>query len=135
MRPEYLGDVLQTTGSVAAVATRYLQGVGQLDFDEVAACLAADVIRRGPYGDNYQGAGSYLSFLQRTMPTLPGYRMDIDRVTELGERRAMAELRETIEVDEGPFVTHECIVFDADPDGLLLEISIYIRQASDGSNR
>jgi hypothetical protein len=62
------------------------------------------------------------------MPTLPGYRMDVDRVTELGHQRTMAELRETIEVEGGPLVTHECLVFDTDADGLLQEIRIYIRQ-------
>jgi hypothetical protein len=55
--------------------------------------------------------------------------MDIDGVTELGGERALVELRETIELDSGPFITHECLVFVVDSDGLLNEISIYIRQA------
>jgi hypothetical protein len=55
--------------------------------------------------------------------------MDIDRVTDLGDERALIELRETIELDSGPFITHECLVFVVDSDGLLVEISIYIRQA------
>jgi SnoaL-like domain len=128
-RPEYFGRVLQTTSSAAAAASRYLQAVARLDWDEVTACLAVGVLRRGPYGDDYKGTTAYVSFLQRTMPALPGYRMDIDRVSGLSDHRAVAELRETIELEDGPLVTHECLVFDTDSDGLLEEIRIYIRQA------
>jgi len=95
----------------------------------VTDCLASDVLRRGPFGDDFEGVPAYVSFLQRTMPALPGYRMDIDRVTDLGDQRALVELRETVELDSGTLITHECLVFVVDPDGLLNEISIYIRQA------
>jgi ketosteroid isomerase-like protein len=127
--PEYLGRVPQTKSAAATTATRYLRALARLDWDEVTACLAADVLRRGPYGDDYEGTTVYIPFLQRTMPALPGYRMDIDRVSDLGERRAMVELRETIELEDGPLVTHECLVFDVASDGLIEEICIYIRQA------
>ena len=92
-------------------------------------CLADDVLRHGPFGDDFNGVSAYVSFLQHTMPALPGYRMDIDCVTELGDQRAMVELRETIELDSGPLVTHECLVFEVGSDGLLKEICVYIRQA------
>jgi hypothetical protein len=39
------------------------------------------------------------------------------------------ELRETIDVESGPLVTWESLIFDVDADGLLEEIAIYIRQA------
>ena len=84
------------------VVVRYLHALARMDWNQVEMCLAAGVFRRGPYGDDYEGAASYLSFLQRTMSTLPGYRMDVDRVTELGQQRAMAELRETIENGDRP---------------------------------
>lgn len=119
----------QLSSSPGSVATRYLEALARLDWDEVTACLASDVLRHGPYGDDYRGVPAYLGFLQDTMPALPGYRLDIDRVTELGSRRALVELRETIDVESGPLVTWECLVFDADADGRLEEIAIYIRQA------
>jgi limonene-1,2-epoxide hydrolase len=112
-----------------SVATRYLEALARLDWDEVTACLAPDVLRHGPYGDDYRGVPAYLAFLQETMPALPGYRLDIDRVTDLDSWRALVELRETIEIDGRPLVTWECLVFDVDADGLLEEIAIYIRQA------
>ena len=44
----------------------------------------------------------------------------------------MVELRETVDLEGTPLVTHECLVFDVDPDGLVAEIRIYIRQAPTG---
>jgi hypothetical protein len=112
-----------------SVAIRYLQALARQDWDEVAACLAGGVLRRGPFGDDFEGDEDYLSFLKRTMPSLPGYKMDIDRVTGLHDGRAMVELRETVHMEAGPLVTHECLVFEVGPEGLLEEISVYIRQA------
>jgi hypothetical protein len=117
------------TSRACSVAIRYLGALASQDWGAVTECLASDVQRRGPFGDNFKGVPAYVSYLQRTMPALPGYRMDIDGVTELGGERALVELRETIELDSGPFITHECLVFVVDSDGLLNEISIYIRQA------
>ena len=61
------------------------------------------------------------------MPSLPGYRLDIDRVTEVGEGRVFVELRETVEVDGVPLLTHECLVFDVVEDRIA-RVAIYIRQ-------
>ena len=44
----------------------------------VEACVAPDVVRLGPFGDDFEGRGPYLAFLERTMPALPGYHLDID---------------------------------------------------------
>jgi ketosteroid isomerase-like protein len=131
-RQEYRGRVLQMTNPSSTIAVRYLQALSRHDWDEVTSCLARDVVRRGPFGDDFEGVTTYVSFLQSTMPSLPGYRMDIDKVTALVDQRIMIELRETIEVDGRPLVTHECLVFDVDPDGLIEEICVYIRQAPKG---
>jgi hypothetical protein len=111
------------------LAVRYLRAVADQDWNVVADSLSPGVIRHGPFGDDFEGLAPYLSFLRRTMPELPGYRMDIDRVTLPDEQRTFVELRETIELEGGPLVTHECLVFAAGPDGRLGEISVYIRQA------
>jgi len=124
--------VAQTTGPAASVALRYLQALARQDWDVVTGCLAPGIVRRGPFGDDFEGVASYLPFLERTMPSLPGYCMDIDRVTQLDEQRAMVELRETIRLESGPFVTHECLVFEVGSHGLLEEICVYIRQAPPG---
>jgi hypothetical protein len=103
--------------------------MAQMNWGGVAACLSDDVLRRGPYGDDYEGVQAYMSFLERTIPSLPGYRMDIDRISAIDDQRAMAEIRETIDLEDGPLVTYESIVLDVDPQGRLKEICIYIRQA------
>ena len=117
------------TNPTSSIAVRYLQALSHQDWDEVTRCLARDVIRHGPFGDDFKGVTKYISFLQRTMPSLPGYQMDIDKVTALVDQRIMVELRETIELDDCPLVTYECLVFEVDSEGLLGEIFIYIRQA------
>ncbi len=114
-----------------ALAERYLLAVAAQDWAVVEACVAPGVLRQGPYGDDYEGRGPYLAFLQRTMPALPGYRLDIERVTEVGEGRVLVELRETVEVDGAPLRTHECLVFDVVADQIAT-VAIYIRQDTKG---
>jgi hypothetical protein len=113
--------------SAGALAERYLLAVAAQDWAAVEASVAPGVVRRGPYGDDYATRGAYLAFLQRTMPALPGYRLDIDRVTEVGGGRVFVELRETVEIDGAPLLTHECLVFDVVEDQIAT-VAIYIRQ-------
>jgi hypothetical protein len=63
------------------------------------------------------------------MPSLPGYRMDLDRVTELGGGRVLVELRETVEIDGAPVVTDECLLLAVDDDDRITRVSIYLRRA------
>lgn len=126
----YLGPVARPEIIPAEpLAVRYLRAVARQDWQAVTNCLSPGVVRHGPFGDDFEGIAPYVSFLTRTMPLLVGYRMDIDRVLEVGDQSTIVELRETIEMEGGPLVTHECLVFQSDPDGLLAEISVYIRQA------
>ena len=85
------------------------------------------MVRLGPYGDDYEGRGPYLAFLQRTMPALPGYRLDIDRVTEVGEGRVFVELRETVEVDGAPLL-HPRVPGLRRGGNRIARVAIYIRQ-------
>jgi SnoaL-like domain len=110
-----------------ALAERCLRAIAAQDWATVEACVAPGVVRLGPYGDDYEGCGPYLEFLQRTMPSLPGYRLDIDRVSGVGEDRVFVELRETVAVDGAPLLTHECLVFDV-VEHRIARVAIYIRQ-------
>jgi len=114
-------------GSAGALAERYLRAIAAQDWATVEACVAPDVARLGPYGDDFEERGAYLGFLQRTMPSLPGYRLDIDTVTEVGGERVFVELRETVVLDGVPLLTHECLVLDV-VDGRVARVAIYIRQ-------
>ena len=126
-------------GSAVALVARYLRAVAAQDWATVQACLSPAVVRRGPFADDFAGRAPYLEFLRRTMPALPGYRMDLDHVTATGSgtgqaagtaggTRIFAELRETVVVDGEPVLTEECLVFEV---GRRIEaVSIYIRRTS-----
>ena len=97
------------------------------DFDAMAACLAEDVVRVGPFGDTYTPRQPYVAFLSELMPALPGYSMRVDRVVEVGTT-VVVELTEIVEMAGKPFVTPEALVFDLDEDGRIAHISIYIQR-------
>ena|ERR1700689_3276770 len=117
-----------TPGAAGRLVERYLRAVAGQDWESVERCLSPSVVRHGPFGDDFEGTGDYMAFLRRTMPSLPGYRMDIDRVSEVDDGRVFVELRETVEVEGVPVVTEECLVFVLDA-GRVARVSIYIRHA------
>ena len=109
------------------VVERYLAALPAHDWDALAACLAPDVHRIGPYGDEYRGREAYVRFLAELLPTLPGYHMEVARVVEgAGGRSAFVELAETVDVDGAPVRTPEGLVFDLDDDGRIARIAVYL---------
>jgi hypothetical protein len=107
----------------------YLSAVTTHDWDALGKVVRDDVVRTGPYLDRYEGREAYVGFLAGLMPTLPGYAMDISRVTYgNGGRRGFAELTETVEVAGSPVVTPEVLVFDIDEDERIAVIDIFIKQ-------
>jgi ketosteroid isomerase-like protein len=111
------------------VVATYLDAIATHDWDRLRATLADDVVRTGPYADTYTGRDAYVAFLSELMPTLPGYAMDVARVTYVDEgRRAFAELTETVTMNGTPTVTPEVLVLDLTPDGLISRIVIYTRR-------
>jgi hypothetical protein len=106
---------------------QYLAAVVGHDWASLHECITDDVVRVGPYRDRYEGRDSYVAFLADTMPGLRGYEMVVDGVTYTGERRAFAELSETVEMDGTPVRTPEVLVFDLAPDGRIAHIEIYIQ--------
>jgi ketosteroid isomerase-like protein len=113
-----------------AVVERYLERMVAHDFEAMAACLAEDVVRVGPFGDTYTPRQPYVAFLSDLMPALPGYAMRIDRVVETG-RTVVVELTETVEVAGSPLDTPEALVFDLDDEGRIAHIAIYIQRLGD----
>ena len=95
----------------------YLDALVQGSWDTFAGCLADDGFTRvGPFGDVKATKAEYVAFLSGLMPTLPGYSMDVTRVTYSGDL-AFAELSETVEVDGTPLRTPECLTFELSDDG------------------
>jgi hypothetical protein len=109
---------------------RYLGAVAGQDWETFAATITDDIVRIGPFGDVYSGRDSYVEFLSALMPNLPGYSMDVARVSYLDDgARAVAELSETVEVDGSPLVTPEALLFDLTPEGLVKRVEIFTRRA------
>ena len=112
------------------VVEDYLDAVATQDWDRMRGRVRGDVVRIGPFGDVYSGRDDYVKFLSELMPQLPGYSMDLARVTYMEDgRRALAELSETVEMDGSPVVTPEALLFDLDADGLIARIEIFTRRA------
>lgn len=98
------------------------------DWDGLAACLAERFTRVGPYGDTYSSKPDYVEFISALMPRLPGYSMEVARVTYAeGGRLGFAELSETVEVDGIPRRTPEALVFELDGDGAISRVGVFIQ--------
>jgi hypothetical protein len=110
------------------IVETYLEAIATQDWDRMRETIRGDVHRIGPYGDVYDGKDDYLKFLSELLPTLPGYAMDVARVTYCDERRAVVELTETVTVGGTPRVTPEVLLFDLDDDGRISRIEIFTRR-------
>jgi ketosteroid isomerase-like protein len=121
MKGDDVGD------DTSAVVVRYLDRMVAHDWEAMAACLAEDVVRVGPFGDTYTPRDTYVAFLSDLMPALPGYSMRIDRVQSIGPT-VLVELTEIVEIDGSPLETPEALVFDLDDEDRIAHIAIYIQR-------
>jgi ketosteroid isomerase-like protein len=113
---------------VTGVVENYLAAVVSHDWDALRGCLRDDVVRNGPFRDEYCGRDDYVGFLSELMPTLAGYSMDVTRVTYSDSGHlAFAELAETVTVNGSPLRTEESLVFELDGDERIARIDIYIK--------
>ncbi len=109
------------------VVRRYLDRMVAHDWEAMADCLAAEVVRVGPFGDTYAPRDPYVAFLSELMPALPGYSMRIDRVLSIGAT-VVVELTETVDIGGSPLETPEALLFDLNGDGKIAHIAIYIQR-------
>ena len=108
------------------IVEQYLDAIFGHVWDGLRACLRADVVRVGPFRDEYSGRDAYVAFLSQLMPTLSDYSMEVSRVTYAGDR-AFAELAENV----GGVRTEEALVFEL-VDGLIGRVDIYIKTSVPG---
>ena len=94
-----------------AIVRRYLDAIVKRDWELLASVLAADVVREGPYGDNFEGREPYVAFLRDTFAKLDGYEMNVARLWGTDDL-ACAELTETVMVGGKTLRTDEAIVFE-----------------------
>jgi ketosteroid isomerase-like protein len=107
------------------VIETYLDALVRGDWETFAGCLADDGFTRvGPYGDVKPSKPEYVAFLADLIPTLPGYSMDVTRVTYV-DSLAFAELSETVAVDGTPLRTPECLTFELTDDGRIRRVEVF----------
>ena len=106
--------------------TRFLDRMAHGDWDAMAACVAPDVVRIGPYRDVVRGRDAYRTFLAEVISALEGYRMDVSRIWSDGDCAA-AELAEEMDIDGQRRRTDEAVTFDFDDDGLISRVAVYLQ--------
>jgi hypothetical protein len=112
---------------MAGIVERYLDAIVNHDWDVVDECITDDIVRVGPYGDRYDGRDTYLAFISDLMPKLPGYAMELHRVTYATDTLAFAELSETVDIDGTATLTPEVLVFGLVGDGRIARVEIFIQ--------
>ena len=113
---------------MTGVVETYLAAVVAHDWAALRDCLRDDVVRNGPFRDEYRGRDDYVTFLSELMPTLAGYSMDVARVTYADSGRlAFVELAETVTMSGSPLRTEESLVFELDGEERIARIDIYIK--------
>jgi hypothetical protein len=113
------------------VVRRYCFALGAHDWELLAATLAPDVHRIGPYRDVYDGREAYASFLASTLAALSGYELEVDRMIANGGTVAV-ELRETVDDDGARLATDESVLFDV-ADGLIVRVAVYLQTSERAS--
>jgi ketosteroid isomerase-like protein len=106
---------------------RYLDAMAHGDWATLAATLAHDVERIGPYGDDFRGRAPYAEFLESIITSLSGYELAIADVIVAGGRVAV-ELSETVDDNGARLHTDETVVFDV-ADGLITRVAVYLQKS------
>ena len=120
-----------------ATVREYLRSLVDHDWDALRATLAPDVVRRGPYLDDYRGAEPYVAMLASTLPSLVDYELDVARVWGDGNGRVCAELSETVTIAGARLRTDEAIVFDigagrgAGDSARITAVQVFLRKSYD----
>lgn len=110
------------------ILDRYFEALRAHDWERLAACLADDVERTGPYLDVLRGREAYAAFLAKVLPTLRNYRLEVREVRRISDRSAVALLSEILDVDGRSTEFPEAILFDLDADGRIVRVDVYLKQ-------
>ena len=104
----------------------YLDRMVAHDWAAMTECLHPDVVRVGPFGDTYAPRRPYVDFLSSLLPTLTNYGLTIGR-TVTRDSVVMVQLSESMDIGGSRDETHEVLVFETDPAGLITRIDIFIQ--------
>ena len=105
----------------------YLEALRAQDWEALRALLAPDVVRHGPYGDDFTDRDSYVAFLVETFAMLGDYELEVRRAFGSTDRTCV-ELAETATVGEQRLRTEEAVVF-AVRDELIREVRVFLQRS------
>ena len=105
----------------------YLEAMPAHDWDALAATLADDVHRDGPFLDTVDGRDRYVAFLRKVIPSLDDYVLKVERVSWSGARLACVELSETMRVDGALTTYPEVLLIGLDDAGLIASVNIFMK--------
>jgi Domain of unknown function (DUF4202)/SnoaL-like domain len=111
----------------AAPVYRYLEHLAAGRWDDLAACVAPDIERIGPYNDVFHGRDDYVTFLRETVEALSGYELRVERVVGAGTT-FVVELNETVDTNDGRLRTDEAVAFDV-VDECITRIAVYLQKS------
>jgi hypothetical protein len=105
----------------------YLEALRAQDWDALRMLLAPDVVRHGPYGDDFTDRDSYVAFLVETFAMLGDYELEVQR--SFGSAgRTCVELAETATVGDQRLRTEEAVVF-AVRDGVIHDVRVFLQRS------
>jgi hypothetical protein len=110
------------------ILERYFAAMRAHDWPALAATLADDVHRTGPFLDHVRGKQAYVEFLARVVPALPNYALDVARIRALEGGGALVELSESMDRDGDRRTYPEALLFGFDAAGRIARVDIFIKQ-------
>ena len=106
----------------------YLDALRRQDWDALRVHLAPDVVRHGPYGDDFADRDAYVAYLADTFSMLGDYEIELHR--RVGDSdRVCVELAETATVGDQRLRTEEAVVF-AVTDGLITQVRVFLQRST-----
>jgi ketosteroid isomerase-like protein len=106
----------------------YLVALRAQDWGTLRELLAPDVVRHGPYGDDFTDRDAYVTYLAETLASLGDYELEVHRAFG-GPTRTCVELAETATVGDQRLRTEEAVVFSV-TDGLITEVRVFLQRSS-----
>jgi len=107
---------------------RYFDALRSHDWPALAATLAEDVHRTGPYLDVVEGRDAYVAFLSKVLPGLSGYELRVTRMRELEDGELLVLLSEILDVNGVRTEFPEALLFALDADERIARVDVYIKQ-------
>ena len=106
---------------------RYLDRLVAHDWEAMAACLAEDVVRVGPFGDTYTPRDPYVAFLPSSCPRSPATPCGSTGSSTRAARWSSSSPRSsTSEAHRSR--RPRSLVFDLDAEDRIAHIAIYIQR-------